>query len=208
MSPRKMCLAAASLFTLVAGIAVGGVPNACADFYKYTDNTGAVCLTNDRNAVPPQYRSTMKVVREETAEKKAPLLPKQPAKSSPAAAAPVEQVPAPAASPPSRIDGLTGRFPWLRPLAIVAGFVALFLVVARVSTLLPSPLLARAVYLAFFLGVFVFGYKVYADSMLEGYLTVKTKLLVMFTKANEREAPATGETPPGRSRGGQAGTVE
>lgn len=209
MLHRKLYIAALSLLTLMVGIGVGIAPTARADFYKYKDSTGAVCITNDRNAVPPKYRASMKVVHDETLEKQDPGARKQPPQETPpSAAAGVEQAPAPAAAPPSRSDSLTGRFPWLKPLAFVAGIVALFMAVAKVSTLLPSPLLGRLIYLAFFLGVFVFGYKVYADSMLESYRTIKTKTLAMFVKANERQAPETGEKAPQGTPGSQAAKVE
>jgi hypothetical protein len=183
-------------------IVVGRVPTARADFYKYTDSSGAACITNDSNAVPPKYRATMKVVREEILEKKDPGARKQVPQQAPPAsrdnsASGIEQSPAPAAEPASRTESLTGRFPWLKPLVIIAGIGVLFLIVSKVASLLSSPQLSRLIYLGFFLGVSIFGFKLYAESMANSYQTIKTKVLAMFIKANERQAPEAGEKLPG-----------
>jgi hypothetical protein len=185
MSQRKTCIAALSL--LMVGIGVGGVPTARADFYKYKDSAGAVCITNDPNAVPPRYRASMKVVRDEALEKKDPGARKQAPQETPTASrdnavSGVEQTPVPAVEPASRTESLTGRFPWLKPLLVVAGIGVLFLIVVKVASLLPSSQLARLIYLAFFLGVFVFGYKLYAEYMVNNYQTIKAKILAMFIK--------------------------
>jgi len=211
MSPEKTRIAAAGLLTLLVGIGVVITPSARADFYKYRDGSGAVCITNDPNTIPPKYRASMKVVRDEALEKKETDTRKlAPRKTPPVArenaAAGLEQ--APAAEPPSRFASLAARFPWFKPLVIVAAIGALFLLVVKITTLLPSPLLARLIYLAFFLGVSVFGYKMYAESMLNSYQTIRTKVLAMFTKANERQAPETGDKAPVSTPGGQSLKVE
>ena len=58
----------------------------------------------------------------------------------------------------------------------------------RIAAQLSSPQLARVLYLAFFLGVFVFAYKSYAETVVGRYFTIKTKIVSMFRKANVRQA--------------------
>lgn len=49
-----------------------------ADIYKYTDDTGSVCMTNRLESVPKRYRSKMTVLKEESpkVEKVLPEMPK------------------------------------------------------------------------------------------------------------------------------------
>jgi hypothetical protein len=58
-----------------------------------------------------------------------------------------------------------------------------------------TALLGRVIYLAFFLGVFVFAYKAYADHVTNSYFSIKNKILVMFEKSNRREMPDPADSP-------------
>ena len=102
-----------------------------------------------------------------------------------------EQRVEPATAPPAKTEGrfgeLSDRFPGFKPLVVVAGFFTALLLVVKISSLISSPQLVRVIYLSFFLTVFVYGYKVYADHVVGSYFSVKQKVLSMFMKANERE---------------------
>lgn len=161
------------------------VHKASADYYKYKDASGTVCITNKLQSVPPRYRATMQVIRDDTAGKE-PAAHNQPEPSQPAVE-PTSQKPAQESPAEGRFGQLSARYPWFKPLAIIGGILAGFVVVTKLAGLLPSPHLARLIYLAFFLGVFVFAYKSYADHVAEGYFSIKQKVVAMFTKANERE---------------------
>jgi hypothetical protein len=168
-----------------------------ADYYAYTDANGAPVITNRLETVPKRYRAGMRVVKE---DKPAPAKTgDRPVTNKPFAvpATPqpvVREEPAAAPEPPAP-PALTGRmgdhakrYPWLKPVGVVAGLLAGFLAVIRIAAHLSSPQLARVIYLAFFLGVFVFAYKSYAESLVERYFTIKTKIVSMFRKANVRQA--------------------
>ena len=174
-----------------------------ADYYTYTDRNGVACMTNDRNAVPARFRRTMKVVREEKPAPKESGAPAQQLK-------PVPATPTPTAAPPSQPDQQQtaateetrrepslrfwySRFPWLKPLLLVLGASAALLLLTRLVALLPSPQMARVIYLAFFLGVFVFAYKLYADHLVTGYFSAKNRILRMFTDTLARQSRETGE---------------
>lgn len=170
-----------------------------ADYYKYTDGSGAVCITNRIDAVPPKYRATMKVIREETAagrEKGAPRETPREYVAAPDASPQSRQQADAAEEPASRMGEVFSRFPWARPLLVVCVIVTAFLIVNKLSSLISSPLLARVVYLAFFLAIFVFAYKSYAEHVTNSYFSIKTRVLAMFEKANRREVPASAESPP------------
>lgn len=167
---------------------------AYADFYQYKDGKGTIHMTNKLEAVPEKYRATMKVVREDR-----PPTQAAPAANEQAAPAANDQQPARQAveaQPQTRFGQLCSRFPWLKPLLFIGGFIGAFLLVAKLTDFLPSPMLARVIMIAFFLGAFVFTYKVYTDHLASGYFTIKEKMLTMFKKANEREG-LTPEDKPG-----------
>lgn len=193
-------LRTAVVATLVLLVCIGTFcGDARADYYKYTDGSGAVCITNKIDAVPPKYRATMKVIREETVAGKekgaAKEIPRENSAAPEASPQSREQAGAPE-EPASRLGEVFSRFPWARPLLVVCIIVTAFLIVNKLSSLISSPLLARVVYLAFFLAIFVFAFKSYAEHVSNSYFSIKTKVLAMFEKANRREAPASAESSP------------
>ena len=201
MSLRQIAFALLiPLLFLVSFLLLAGNRPAHADYYKYTDKTGAICISNKLDAVPPRYRATMKVIREETLEKKDRSTRQQTPRSDtpPQAVSDTEKASkdeAPAV-PPTAYEQLSARFPWLTPLLFLGAVILLFFIVGKISALMPSPQLAKIIYLVFFLGVFVFAYKCYADHLLESYTTIKSKIFALFEKANRREMPAKGENLP------------
>ncbi|HWI41964.1 MAG TPA: DUF4124 domain-containing protein [Verrucomicrobiae bacterium] len=159
---------------------------AAADYYRYTDSKGTVSITNDIRNVPEKYRKTMKVIRDEDLAKKDRAA--APAVQAPApSAAPVPQAEAPA--PPGATAAFMGKYPWAKPLVFVAGGVAfLFLFLRLLSALPPGPL-GRVIALVFFVGVGLFGFKMYSEHLVAGYFTTEEKILAMFRKSQQREAP-------------------
>lgn len=161
-----------------------------ADYYKYTDNRGIVNMTNKLENVPAKYRFTMKVVREE--KKKAPAAELQPTAGAEQQTAPVleqQALPEPEQKAESSFSRLCGRFVWLKPLLYVLGGVALFVVVIKVASLL-GPMLSKVIYLTFFLGVFVFLYKAYAEYVVTSSAKIKENAVNMMKKSSNRELPA------------------
>lgn len=194
MSVPNMKAASVIIFLFLACFLLpDGTRSAHADYYKYTDKTGAVCITNTLDSVPPKYRATMKVIREETLAKKDNAsrieTPRRDAPAPEPPGAAEEQIQAAPAAPASTFGRLSARFPWFKPVFVVCAILCTFLVVRKLSAIIPSALLARLIYLAFFLGAFVLVYKSYTDHLSNSYATVKTKFIALFEKSNRREAP-------------------
>lgn len=172
------------------------VPEALADYYKYTDSQGMISITNKLDSVPAKYRSTMKVVREEPKKDAgAGKGAQQPERYEPIvveATAP-EQADAavPAQAPVGKFAELSARFVWFKPLAYLTGFLALFVAIVKVTSLVPSPLLSKMIYLGFFLGVFVFVYQAYVAHVVESSLKIKENAASMMKKSTVRELPET-----------------
>ena len=188
------------VFLLSAGVC-GQIPVACAEYYRYTDNRGVICITNNLNAIPHKYRSTMRVIREE----KPGLQDRERPTQTPRGGFPVIREPDGAghdrqAAIPSQSDSrfaqLMARFPLIKLLIIISGAIAASIIIVKLTSLIPSAQLARLIQIAFFLGLFVFAYKLYADNLVGNYFTVKTKILGLFSRAMAREAPETEIKPP------------
>ncbi|HEX9023276.1 MAG TPA: hypothetical protein VF799_05495 [Geobacteraceae bacterium] len=172
-----------------------------ADYYKYRDSSGIVCITNKLSSVPAKYRAKMKVIREDkpqqaNRENQTP----PPSAGQPALTESPPSGGGAQSATPTRADSHVGRFaarfPWIKPILVVFGMVAAFFAVARLTSVLPSPQLSRLISIVFFVGLFLFTYKVYADHLVDGYFTIKAKILKMFANANVREAPESLVTAP------------
>jgi hypothetical protein len=183
---------------LVVCLMVGFIPGALADYYKYTDASGAVTMTNKLDTVPQRYRSRLKVIREDAPTKQNPGARKEPqaepvpeeSSSTPQAAA------APAPAPQGRIAQLSARYIWFEPLLYLAGFFAALLVVIKLASLVPSAGLSKLIYLSFFLGVGVFLYQAHVRHVVEESLAVKEKAVNMVKKSNMTEIQLPGEELP------------
>lgn len=139
------------------------VSTALADYYTYTDGKGVITMTNRIDAVPKKYRSSMKVVKEEPKKLSPDRQPEQaaPARDEGSSAA------APAPAPQSTYGALCDRFVWLRPLSYLAGILALFLAVVKITSLISSALISRLIYLVFSLAVFGFLYQAYLGNVMQ-----------------------------------------
>lgn len=167
-----------------------------ADYYRYTDARGVVHITNKLNAVPAQYRATMKVTREEP--KKDAGAGQASAPSHPSAENPAAQQEVPAQAQ-GRFAQLASRHVWVKPLLVAAALAALFLAVVKLASWLSSPLLSRVIYMTFFVGVMVFLYKTYVDYMVEGSMKIRDRAVSMIKKSSNREVPEpAGEVPAGQ----------
>lgn len=176
------------LFCLLCLSHLSASPGALADYYKYTDSNGVVSITNKLESVPAKYRSTMKVVRETPPKDAGAVRLAEPQPEPAGAAAPEqESAQAPDQEPEGKFAQLSARFPWFKPLVYLAVIVVLFVVVLKVTSLLPSPLLAKAICVAFFLGVSVFLYKAYVAHLVEGTAKIKDNATNMMKKSMVRE---------------------
>jgi len=190
----KICLYISLLAVLLCAAIFGNEPAARADFYKYKNEKGVVCITDNRDAVPPKFRATMKVITDEHLSTQAG----KGSAPSPPAVSPALRDPSPSATdqeatpdqPVSRFTRLLAHYQWVKPLLILAGIVAAFLAVTRLTALIPSPQLSRLILVVFFLGTFVFVYKTYAEYLVDSYFTVKNRMVGMFSSVGKPGAPA------------------
>ena len=184
-------------------VTAGSVPAVLADYYKYTDTSGAVNMTNKLDAVPHKYRSRVKVIKDEELSKKdqgaRKLQQPEPAREE-SGVSEEAAAPAPAPAPQGKIAELSARYVWFKPLLYLAAVLAAFLAVMKVASLVPSAQLSKLIYLSFFIGVFVFLYKAYVEQVVADSLAVKEKAVNMMKKSSVREIPLPGEAPPAENK--------
>lgn len=157
---------------------------AFADYYRYRDDSGTLNFTDDPKNVPAKYRKQAERVKE------APVPP--PAAEEPPPALPEPAV-VPAPPPPTLQEKLIAAWhesPWLPLAAFAVAAVVGFFLLGRLLCHLQSAQLTRLIYLVFFLGIGVLGFKLYADYMNQGLKTLKGKTETLMQRANRREAPA------------------
>ncbi|MBI2354822.1 MAG: DUF4124 domain-containing protein [Deltaproteobacteria bacterium] len=155
-----------------------------ADFYKYRDAGGTVNITNDFNKVPPQYRSKVKIVKEEgSAPAPAPAaLPRDTAGSG--------KADAPAAEPAAQNEGWLGRhMPLLKVAAVIGGLFCAALFLGKVvGSLLPN-VVGKVIRIALLLGVGVFVFKSYSERVVDLFSRLKAEtgsLQKAVDKSDER----------------------
>lgn len=157
------------------------VSRSCADYYKYTDGNGVVSMTNNLKSVPAKYRSSMQVIHEDKKDPAPQSQAQQAQEEAPETAA------APAPAPQSKFAQLSQRYPWFKPLTYVACALALFLCLIKITSLIPSPLLVKVIYLACTLGVITFLYKSYSESVAEKSQKLKTEAASIVKKSADRQ---------------------
>lgn len=200
-----MSVSCRSLLPLLAVALLCGLllPAESHALYRYRDAAGNLCFTDDWRTIPVELRAS--------AEPPVPAPGSAPSPAKPAAVAPVEPASAVTAAPvPSNLplpaatqalataQGLW-EHPWAKIGAYLAGVVVLFLLLIKLLDYLPSPLLARLILLAFFLGVMTFGYKLYIENMVQGFDKVKDQSVKVLEKSLQRVDRADpGQVPPGQ----------
>lgn len=166
-----------------------------ADMYKYTDGRGVVNITNNINSVPAKYRASMKVIKEEVKKTPAAAQEAQP-EAAPIPSAPADAVAPAPEQPQGKFAQMCERFPWLKPIAYLAGILAALLVIMKVTSQLSSPLLAKVIYISFFLGVFVLLYKTYVGYMVESSARIKRQTETIMKNSVPREPQLPGDEAP------------
>jgi cation transport ATPase len=178
----------------------GSASLALADYYKYTDASGGVHITNKLEGVPSKYRSHMKVITDDALVKRDPGAGKQqqpaPAQEESSSSKAEEPAPVSAAAPQGTFAELSARYVWFKPLVYLAGFLVGLLAVIKLASVVPSGQLSKLIYLSFFMAVMVFLYKAYVEHVVTDSLAVKEKAVNMMKKSVVREVPLPGEAPP------------
>ena len=177
-------------------VTLGSVPTALADYYKYTDASGGVNITNKLDAVPQKYRSRVKVITDDTLTKKdtgarkaQPAAGQEESSTSQAGASASSPAVAPVPAPEGKFAQFSARHAWFTPLLYLAGIFVLLLAVIKLASVVPSPQLSKMIYLSFFIGVSVFLYKAYVEHVVADSLAVKEKAVTMMKKSVVRELP-------------------
>jgi hypothetical protein len=172
-----VCFGWAVFFTLASS-------SARANMYQYTDKNGTVCMTNSLDSVPRAERKSVKIISEDPKPKPpGPVVTDRGNTVTPAQADVQAIIADKKPHPPTPV----GTSIPVKPIGVAVGVIGFLFVVARLTRSLSSPQLAKVIYIAFFLGTFTLGYKLYADHLANGFVGIKQKMITMFAKAQQRE---------------------
>lgn len=129
---------------------------ALADMYKYVDDSGAVCITNSLASVPKKFRSSMTVVKEESAAPKKLLPEVEKRTSDPLPQARIESRPAEAERVVPPVDN---RPKYLRTALIIGGIIAAYFLLGRLCGSLGAPRVGTLLFVLLMLvgGVYLYG---------------------------------------------------
>ena len=186
------------VFAVVVAVLLGsgllGVRTASADYYRYTDSSGTVCLTNNLKSIPERYRKKAVLVSKDAPKVEQP----KPAVSQPSA----DQAAGAAVSQPQAPTGFRERaaamFTKERMMTALKIVVAIVLVVSAytgigmLATYLGCRQIGTLVRIVFTLGVLVYGFVMYADRMAAAFSKVKGEVTSAQQKSEMRSSQ-TGE---------------
>ncbi len=145
---------------------------AYADIYKYTDETGSVCITNSLEKVPKKFRSAMTVVREDAqAEKKMlPATQKRTAGPAPALQSVQPQPELQSVAQPVSNDS---RKKYITTAALIAGLVAVYFILGKITEYIDFQRVGTVLFLLVVLTGGVYLYGMYIEEMRATFDTLR-----------------------------------
>lgn len=140
------------------------------DLYTYTTGDGAVVTVDDISGVPERYRRPVKVTQDERPPAAKPSMKPDTTPANPAEALT-------AAPPPQRSGG--GNI--LKIVHVVAAVGVVLFATFRLLRFLASPEPARMITLILSSSLVVTCFKLYADHLANGYVTIEDQLIRLHT---------------------------
>lgn len=142
---RRYFAALAVLINVISSVVV-----VQADMYRYTDDSGSVCMTNKLDSVPKKFRKTMTVLKEElpAQQKMLPEVQKIDRDPAPYIAQGAKEDPAASSAPP-----IDNRAKYARTSLVLAGIIATYFLLTKVAGAVGF----RRLGTVFFLGVVLLG---------------------------------------------------
>lgn len=155
-----------------------------ADMYKYVDESGSVCITNSLAAVPKKYRSSMTVVKEESAAPKKLLPEVEKRTSDPLPQARNESRPAEAERVVPPVDN---RPKYLRTALIVGGVIVAYFLLGRLCGSLGVPRVGTLLFLLLILVGGVYLYGLYVKELHAVFGSLRKDAIKIKTNVETRE---------------------
>ncbi len=183
---------------VLALLTVLAVQESCADYFKYTDKTGIVNMTNDLEAVPKQYRAKALVIKEEIKNQDAAAVPARPAQSAEELNVEmgnylkaqeqkraVGQQVAPLSEKKPDSWGIAQKY--VTPVLVVFTFLPLFIYMGDICKLLRVRQLASVLRLLMFSILIVYVYQLGVQRMTATFVGLKKDALAIKNNIEGRE---------------------
>ena len=157
---------------------------ASADMYKYTDDSGAVCMTNSLESVPKKFRPKMTIIKED-APKPAKLLPEDKKRDRDPEPVPVvrnEQV-----SAEAKHTGVEDKGRYVRTAVVAVGVIAGFFLLRWLGRTLGFPGVGTLLFLLVTLLSGVYIYRMYINELSNVFGTLKKDAMNIRKNVETRE---------------------
>lgn len=177
-------------------------PSLFADYYKYTDESGSVNVTNNLHNVPAQYRSSATVIKESdlnnmdrSPENKPQSSRPRAVKRSPAnvgtsdTTTPANEKNGATADTPSSTTGfgwIDRQLPLLKNIVIIALLLAVVGFAGKIISAYVPRTVGILINMALVIGLIVYVFSVYADKVAKSFALIKTESAVVQKAVDNR----------------------
>jgi hypothetical protein len=170
---------------LVFGLLFCSIGSSRADMYKYTDDSGSVCMTNSLESVPKKYRGTMTVIREEKPTQKKLLPEVQKRTTDPLPQAAPEPQSAVTSAPATDTGGNNRRN--VTTALLAGGIVAGFFLLRWLGSAVGAPRTGLLLFLVLSLAGCVYLYNLYIVEMRSMFSGLRKDALNMKSNVESRQ---------------------
>lgn len=152
--------------------------------YKYTDDSGTVCLTNNLESVPKKFRSKMAIIKEDVPKpaKPPPEAQKRERYADPGSAVTNEQ-----ASSEIKKTALEDKSRYIRTALIVVGVIAGFFILRWLGNTLGFPGVGTLLFLLVTLLGGIYLYRMYVSELSNVFGTLKKDAMNIRKNVETRE---------------------
>lgn len=160
---------------------------AYADIYKYTDDSNAVCITNNLDSVPKKFRSSVKVIREDVLPVQQKLLPEVQQRTTDPPPAKTQLLSQSEPQKENHPVAAETREKYLNTGLVLAGIVGGYFLLSRLSGSLGFPKIGVIAFLFLVLIGGVYLYNLYLKEMSAAFSDLRKDALGMKKNVETRE---------------------
>lgn len=164
--------------------------NAYADIYKYTDDSNAVCITNNLDSVPKKFRSSVKITKEDVLPSQQKLLPEVQQRTTDPPPANTHLMTQSEPQKENHAVSAEKQGKYINTALVLAGIVAGYFILKRLTGSLGFPRMGMIAFLFLVLTGGVYLYNLYLKEMSAVFSDLRKNALGMKKNVETRENKA------------------
>lgn len=158
-----------------------------ADIFKYTDDSNAVCITNNLDSVPKKFRSSVKITKEDVLPSQQKLLPEVQQRTTDPPPASTQLQPQSEPQKESRDMSAEARKKYMKTGLVLTGIVAGYFILTWLTGSLGFPRIGMSAFLLIVLAGGVYLYNLYIKEMSATFSNLRKDALGMKKNIETRE---------------------